>query len=133
MQDRKHVQEWLTRGDHDWQSAQLLFKAKAPTGSLVLLLQQACEKELKGYLVHKGWLLKKTHNLAELVDEAIEYDAAFDTYLNLAHQLTAYYFETRYPPGAPKEYSEEEIDNLMRQAGKLITTIKESLGGSSQA
>jgi HEPN domain-containing protein len=72
------------------------------------------QKELKGYLVHKGWLLKKTHNLAELVDEAIEYEAAFDTYLNLAHQLTAYYFETRYPPGAPKEYSEEEIDNLMR-------------------
>lgn len=123
---RKLAQEWLARGSNDLQTARLAFQAGAPTSTIAILLQQACEKYLKAYLVSKGWRLKKTHDLAELVDRAAEYDAAFGDYLDIARRLTAYYLEDRYPPGPPAEYPREEIAEIMGQTEKLIGKIREA-------
>ena len=122
------AQEWLARGSNDMQAARLAFQAGAPTGPVALLLQQASEKYLKGYLLHKGWRLRKTHDLRELVDRAREYDAAFSDYLDLARRLTAYYLEDRYPPGPPSDYPREEVAALLEQTQKLIARIKEAVG-----
>ena len=125
---RKLAQEWLARGSNDLQTARLAFQASAPTSTIAILLQQACEKYLKGYLVSKGWRLKKTHDLAELVDTAAKYDAAFSDYLDIARRLTAYYLEDRYPPGPPADYPREEIADILKQTGRIIAKIKEATG-----
>ena len=122
------AQEWLARGSNDMQAARLAFQAGAPAGPVVLLLQQASEKYLKGYLLHQGWRLRKTHDLRELVDRAREYDAAFSDYLDLARRLTAYYLEERYPPGPTTDYPREEITGILEQTGRLMATIKEAVG-----
>jgi len=122
------AQEWLARGSNDMQAARLAFQAGAPAGPVVLLLQQASEKYLKGYLLHQGWRLRKTHDLRELVDRAREYDAAFSDYLDLARRLTAYYLEERYPPGPTTDYPREEITGILEQTGRLIAKIKEAVG-----
>lgn len=124
---RKLAWEWLDRGNNDMQTAQLAFPAGAPSDTIAGLLQQAAEKYLKGYLIHKGWRLKKTHNLVELVDTAMGYDAAFRDFLDLAQHLTAYYLEARYPPGPPREYPREEIADILKQAEKLIAKIVEAV------
>jgi HEPN domain-containing protein len=128
MPDRgKLAHEWLSRGNNDLETARLAFQAGAPTGTIGVLLQQAAEKCLKGYLISKGWRLKKTHDLAELVDTAREYDRAFNDYLDMSRRLTAYYVEDRYPPGPPADYPREEIAGVMEQTEKLINRIKEAL------
>jgi len=128
MPDRgKLAQEWLSRGSNDLQTARLAFQAGAPTGTVGVLLQQAAEKSLKGYLISRGWRLKKTHDLAELVDTAREYDTTFSDYLDMARRLTAYYVEDRYPPGPPVDYPREEIAEVMEQTSNLISRIKEAL------
>ncbi|MBI4294701.1 MAG: HEPN domain-containing protein [Chloroflexi bacterium] len=127
MPDRgKAVSEWLARGANDVQTARLAFRAGAPTGTIAVLLQQAAEKCLKGYLLSRGWRLKKTHDLRELVDRAIDYDATFNDYLDMARRLTAYYLEDRYPPGPPMDYPSEEIDDMLGQTEKLIARINEA-------
>ncbi|MBI2304150.1 MAG: HEPN domain-containing protein [Chloroflexi bacterium] len=124
----KAVSEWLARGDNDVQTARLAFRASAPTGTIAILIQQAAEKYLKGYLLSRGWRLKKTHDLRELVDRAIEYDATFNDYLDMARRLTAYYLEDRYPPGPPADYPREEIAEILAQAERLIARIREAVG-----
>jgi HEPN domain-containing protein len=128
MPDRvKLAQEWLSRGSNDLETARLAFQAGAPTGTIGVLLQQAAEKCLKGYLISKGWRLKRTHDLAELVDTAREYDITFSDYLDMARRLTAYYVEDRYPPGPPVDYPREEIAEVMEQTNNLITRTKEAV------
>lgn len=125
MADRGRLaQEWLARGENDLETARLAFRAGAPTGTIAVLLQQAAEKYLKGYLIFKGWRLKKTHDLVELMDRAREYDAAFSDYLDMARRLTAHYKEDRYPPGPPADYPREEIAEVLEQTEKLVATIK---------
>nr|MDO8089985.1 hypothetical protein [Candidatus Sigynarchaeota archaeon] len=50
------------------------------------------------YLIHKGWVLKKVHDLEPLITEATGFDASFKKYLDLGRKSTAFYYEQRYPP-----------------------------------
>ncbi len=126
MPDEKaSFQDWFEKGNHDLITAKLAFGAGAPTDTVAVLLQQAAEKHLKGYLLSKGWQLKKTHDLRDLIDRAIEYDAGFGEYVGMARLLTAMYIEDRYPSGLPENYPRKEIAGLMEQAEKLVYKIKE--------
>ncbi|MBI4288720.1 MAG: HEPN domain-containing protein [Chloroflexi bacterium] len=62
--------QWFTVGGHDFQSAKLLFQQQGPADTITVLIQQAAEKYLKGYLLARGWKLQKTHDLEVLVAEA---------------------------------------------------------------
>lgn len=126
MPDEKaSFQEWFEKGNHDLITAKLAFEAGAPTDTVAVLLQQAAEKHLKGYLLSKGWQLKKTHDLRELIDRAIERDAGFNKYVGMARLLTAMYVEDRYPSGLPENYPKKEIAGLMEQAQKLVDKIRD--------
>jgi len=120
--------EWFLRGDHDLQSARILVKQGGHTDTIAVLLQQATEKYLKGYLLTQGWRLKKIHDLEVLVSEAITHDKGFKQFLDFARKAAAFYLEVRYPPGPPTEYSEEEISDMLAQTEKLIAKIEEALG-----
>ena len=91
--------QWFTVGGHDLQSAKLLFEQQGPTDTITVLIQQAAEKYLKGYLLARGWKLKKTHDLELLVAEAAKLDKAFEQFLDLARTLSGYYLRNRYPHG----------------------------------
>lgn len=129
MPDRaKLAKEWFARGSDDMQTARLAFGAGAPTATIAILLQQAAEKYLKGYLIYHGWELRKTHDIRRLMAEAINYDSSFIDFRDFARAVTAYYLEDRYPPGPPADYPREEIAGVMEQAEKLIVKIKEAVG-----
>lgn len=116
--------DWFLHGDHDLQSAKLLFKNKGPTDNIAFSLQQAAEKYLKGYLISKGWKLQKIHDLEVLISEASRNDKTFKVFLDFARVISAVYVEGRYPAGPPKEYSMEQISDWLEQTEKLITKIK---------
>lgn len=88
---KNHIDEWLTYADGDFRSAKQLLKSENPSWHTVCFLSQAsAEKYLKAYLISRGWKLRKTHDLAELSEYAIEYEQNFSYLLPVARILNDY-------------------------------------------
>lgn len=121
------AQEWFTKGSHDIEMAQLLYNQMGYTDTIALLIQQAVEKYLKGYLIYNGWRLRKIHDLEELLSEAIRVDKDFSKFLGSCQKITQYYVESRYPLESPIEYTREEIKQSLDEAYEIITKIKQAI------
>jgi len=67
--DEPATESWRRLARRDWQRLHLLLEAGDTTGA-GFFLQQAIEKLLKGYLIERGWRLRKTHEL-DLMREGI--------------------------------------------------------------
>lgn len=92
----------------------------------IALLQSAIERYLKGYLIAKGWVLERTHDLRKLVSVAMTYDPTFSKFTRFADELTEDYFAQHYPGG---DWSNVGLnyESLRSQAGQLINLIQQSL------
>ncbi|MBI4329761.1 MAG: HEPN domain-containing protein [Chloroflexi bacterium] len=106
---RKMAEDWFAHGDQDFQAAKALFAEEEFTSTVAMLLQQASEKYLKGYLVYQGWKLRKTHDLRRLTAEAISYDPRFEQFRDFARKTTAYYLETVIPLALPLTSREKRL------------------------
>jgi HEPN domain-containing protein len=116
---------WFELGENDFRAAKVLFREGESNITIGVLLQQALEKYLKGYLLNKGWTLKKTHDLELLVTEAIVYDKSLQEFLEFSRIISALYLKERYPPSTPLDYPKEEIALYIKQAEMLINIVKE--------
>ena len=123
--NEEYIQEWYERGNHDLITAKLALEGGGPADTIAVLLQQASEKCLKGYLISRGWRLKKTHDLVELIEVASKYNSVFKNHVELAERLTALYLAERYPSMPQLDYPKEEIASLVKQTETLITLIQE--------
>ena len=121
------VKEWCERGKHDLNAAKILLKDAKYFDMAVIHIHQAVEKYLKGYLILKGWDLKKIHDLELLITEAINFDTFFQKYLDLGRKLTAAYYEDRYPPCPTTPYSKEEVREMLEVAEEAINKIKQGI------
>ena len=127
MPDRaKLAEEWFVFGERDLQAAKALMGREGLTDIISMLVQQAVEKYLKGFLIYHGWKLRKTHDLRRLVAEASKYDPGLADFRDFARKATAYYLEHRYPPGPPNDHPAEEIADLLEQTEKLVSRIREA-------
>jgi HEPN domain-containing protein len=124
--NEKPVQEWFAKGDHDIESARLLFEKHGHTDIIGFLIQQGIEKYLKGYLIYHGWELKKIHDLQELINEATKIDKGFGIFLDPCINISKCYIDTRYP-GFPTEYSREEMKKSLAVATRIIESIKKAV------
>ncbi len=120
----KLVAEWFNKGQHDLETAQLLYQQEGYPEIIALHIQQALEKYLKGYLIANGWQLRKIHDLEELLNSAIKFDASFADFLDVCRRATKYYMDSRYPIGEVEDYTIKEIKGLLDMAVKLIVRIK---------
>jgi HEPN domain-containing protein len=128
MPDRTVLaEEWFERGSSDLRAARRSFDAADYTTTLAVLIHQAVEKYLKGFLIVHGWKLKKTHNLVELVSEAVQYGAAFEPFLAFARSATVYYLDDRYPGQRPPQYLSGEMEEALGNAQDLIRRIENSM------
>jgi HEPN domain-containing protein len=96
------VKEWIERGTHDLEVAKILLDEEEYSDVILFHVHQAVEKYLKGFLISKGWKLKKIH-------------------------ITAFYYEERYPPGPITSYSKEEIKEILEMAEEIIDKRKERI------
>lgn len=119
------VQEWFLRGENDLKTAQIALSGGAPSGTVAVLLHQACEKYIKGFLLYHGWQLIRTHNLVFLLREAMKFDERLAKFVDLVGTLTSEYLDERYPPGPIAEFSNEEIKELLAETQNLIVILKE--------
>ncbi|MBU4076299.1 MAG: HEPN domain-containing protein [Euryarchaeota archaeon] len=121
------VKEWIERGKHDLEVAKILLAEEEYSDVVLFHIHQAVEKYLKGFLIYKGWGLKKIHDIELLITEAMSFDDEFQKYLDLGRELTAFYYEERYPPGPITSYSKEEIEEILGVAEEIINKLKEGI------
>jgi HEPN domain-containing protein len=89
-------QSWRRVARRDWRRLHVLLDAGDGPGAGIFL-QQALEKFLEGYLLERGWPLRKTHELDRLLDAAVDVDASLAPFRPLCERVSGYYLVERYP------------------------------------
>jgi HEPN domain-containing protein len=85
-----------------------------------IFLQQAVEKYLKGWLLDRGWALRKTHEVHRLLDDAASFDPTLVTFRPLGVRLSTYYVVDRYPPLNLTGPTEAQITVDLTEARQLV-------------
>ena len=128
MPDRESFipKDWFKKAGEDLKAAEILLREES-LRIAGFLLQQAAEKYLKGYLLSKGWELKRIHDLVDLLNEVVTYDKSFDMYRSTCEQITEYYTEERYPFLDTSELKREEIKSALSKVKELRNKIRRVL------
>jgi HEPN domain-containing protein len=121
--DSLYPQDWFRIADKELRRAEHLLSVDDPEGA-GYHLQQAVEKYLKGFLLSKGWKLKRIHDLEVLLNDGLKYERTFEKYRSLCQKITGYYVIDRYPlPSAPM-LTRKEVKESIVEADELIKGLK---------
>jgi HEPN domain-containing protein len=91
-----------------------------------IFVQQSLEKYIKSFLLQNGWKLRKIHDLVSLLDSAVDFNPALDTFRELCERVTAYYFVERYPPFISPELTVQDIEKDKAEAMRMIKAMFEN-------
>lgn len=121
----KLVDEWLILARESLLSAKALAQADfSPNHMVCFLCQGSAEKYLKAYLISKGWKLRKIHDLADLVGDAMGYDETFAVLLPQAWALNDYAEAGRYPSDVAFEsITEKEVQEAIKAADEAAQFV----------
>lgn len=99
MKNKELIQEWINFARMDFLAAKHLYDHMYPKPLEIICYhcQQSIEKLLKGALISKGVMIKKTHDLGLLAEMLQEYEAVDEKYLEMCDDLTPYGVKIRYP------------------------------------
>lgn len=122
-EESRDPKDWVRIGDKELQRAKNLLNLQDLEGAGVNI-QQAVEKYLKGYLLSKGWELRRIHELEVLLNEVIIYEPSFEEFRAACQKMTDYYMEERYPFAGASELTEDEIRESLNIAENMIARIK---------
>lgn len=92
------VRRWVVKAENDLKAGLAILQvAQPPTDAVCFHMQQSVEKYLKAYLTLHQVPFRRTHILAELIEQCKELDATFDALYTLqADSLSIYGVEIRY-------------------------------------
>lgn len=107
-----------------------LFSRFGSSWSGVELLQEAAARYLKGYLVHHGWQLVKTHDLSLLIAQACQFDPQFANFAETSRILTEQFWELHYPGGDLDEVG-QDYPALRKSVGEMVALIESALAPTS--
>lgn len=122
------VRAWWSYAEGDLRLAQQgLRGANPPYHTICFLAQSAGEKFLKAYLISKGWELKKTHDLVELLKYCSTYHPVFVTLTDEAALLNDYITAGQYPARMLLSITHDEALEAVLSAKKLRQAVKKLL------
>ena len=117
-----YPKDWFRIGAKELKRAEQLLNLEDLEGA-GFNIQQAVEKYLKGYLVFKGWKLRRVHDLDVLLNEVVVYEPSFEEFRQKCQKITEYYIEERYPFVLASEFTEEEIKDSLQIVKKMVDRI----------
>jgi HEPN domain-containing protein len=118
-----YPRDWFRIAEKDFKRAEQLLKLDDAEGA-GYNLQQAVEKYLKGYLLSKGWKLKRVHDLEVLLNDALQYDPTLEEFRELCQKITDYFLLDRYPLPTSMTLTIGQVENSIDQAQKLIAKLQ---------
>ena len=96
--EHDEVLAWIEKAEHDRRTAAAALDQDPPiTDTAAFHCQQAAEKYLKAFLVSRGNLPPRTHDLRLLAVECAKHDSRFARLVDRVAPLTAYAVRFRYP------------------------------------
>ncbi len=116
------VLRWIQKAENDIKAVEYLLTMEGtPVDILSFHCQQAVEKYLKAYLTWADLRVKKTHDLAAILNLCIENDEEFEKLdMDKISQLTIYAIEIRYP----EEHIEISIDEV-EELYSIVRNVRE--------
>jgi len=129
MNEAKHIEmrRWLIKGQHDLGSARRLMEGDEPfLDTAVYHCQQAAEKALKAFLTHHEIGFEKTHDLTELIGVCSTVEPGFESWREMAEELTPYAVHFRYPAEI-LEPERGEAEQAVKHAQGLIDFVSSLL------
>ncbi len=115
--------DWFRIAEKDFTRVEQLLSVHDPEAA-GFFLQQAIEKFLKAFLLSKGWLLQRIHDLEPLLNEALTFDPSLEQYRHILQKITGFYFVERYPFILNAGITEEDIHEALTQVKGLVDTIR---------
>lgn len=120
--------DWLEFADADLSAVSLLAEQQTAFNVCRSKLAEALEKLLKADLIHRGWSLRKIHDLQALLDDLAEVDAERTrTIQPLVDELAEAYTQTRYPGFDLADDNWPHLKQLVRQKQDYRQHVAESL------
>ncbi len=128
MVDSTNSLDWIEKAKQDYIAAEIVLNNEGPVNVAAFLLQQAIEKVLKAYLLHKTGNIVKGHSIGNLLGLCIKHDRLFEEYQDDCMTIDDYYIETRYPPDIPNEINKEEVLRASTIAEELLAIARDKTG-----
>jgi len=131
MDDAKRdlIRGWLTKACHDLTAARRVTESPEPLFDVgVFHCQQVAEKAAKAYLVFRDRPFPKTHDVAQLIDWAGDYENGFGPWRETAGRLTQYATDARYP-GLETAVGRHEYERAERAAAEFYEFVCSLLPG----
>lgn len=122
-EESRYSEDWFRIGAKEPARARYLLAGRDLDGA-GYNVQQAVEKYLKGYLLDKGWELRRIHNLENLIHDAVRFDSSFEEFRAPCQKMTRYYIRDRYPLMLTSELTEDDIKESLTSAENIIAKIK---------
>lgn len=120
--------EWLDKSEHDLFGARKMMRDPDPIHDLAAFLaQQSAELALKGFLEANEHPFPKIHDIAGLLEMAVEHDSVFATFYSISDRITRYAVSTRYPEGGGFYPTSEEVAEALDFAAALLALVKSRL------
>ncbi len=114
--------DWFAKDAKDLRRVEALLAIDDDEGA-GFHLQQAAEKYRKGYLLGRGWQLKRTHDLDVLLDEASAHDPHFETFREACRFAGEFYVSERYPFPLASVPPRSELETAIQGIRALIDHI----------
>ena len=118
-----YPRDWFRIAEKDFKRAEQLLKLDDAEGA-GYNLQQAVEKYLKGFLLSKGWKLKRVHDLEVLLNDALQYEPTFEEFRGVCQKITDYFLLDRYPLPTSITLTIRQVENSKDQAQQLIAKLQ---------
>ena len=123
------VKKWILRAENDFKTGKDELQTDEPaTDTICFHMQQCTEKYLKAYLIFHGIEIRKTHDIAELIQLCSEIDSNFEKlYQMRVDDLTKYAVDIRYPDDFYMP-TIEEANKCLEIAESVRNFVKGKLG-----
>ena len=130
-QDSEYPEDWIEVAEEDLEMSSILLESGHPRGA-GYNLQQAVEKFFKAYLIRQGWRLQRTHDLVELLDDAVKYDSTLEEYHATCKLVTAYSTAGRYPVTPNRNLPDMSAENVRAALAEITPLIERLRAGSAK-
>ena len=131
-QDSEYPEDWLRTAEEDYRMGLYLLEGGFPRGA-GYNLQQAVEKFFKAYLIRQGWRLQRTHDLVELLDDALQYDSDLEEFRSVCKLVTDYALAGRYPTSRDSDLPVMNDENVRAALAEIAPLIERLRTGSARA
>ena len=122
---------WMAQARHDLDSAE--FSAQGGRHALACFLcHQAAEKAVTAFLLSRGAEQVWGHALADLCEDAMNFDPSFDFVKSAAVLLDKHYLGARYPSGLPggtpaEVYDDADSAHAIGIAQEVVSAVQKRI------